>query len=822
MTRQEFAELINNKLVFLDGATGSNLQKEGMDPGVCPEKWILEHEDVIVALQKEYVKAGSDIIYAPTFTANKIKLDEYGLADDIGSINKSLVDLSKRAIKEANEELVKEGKAERKCYIAGDITMTGKQLYPIGSLKLEQLIDIYKEQLSYLYEAGVDLIVVETMMSLSECRAAVLAVKETSELPVMVTLSFEDDMRTLYGTDPATAVTVLQSMGVDAIGANCSSGASDMKKIIDVMTEVAQIPIIAKPNLGVPVLVNGKTAYSNTPEEYASEMKELILSGARIIGGCCGTDPSCIRFLRKEVDKLSYDDIKDKICEKVIKASKKKILTSERCSVDIASGKKFMIIGERINPTGKKALQASLREADMDMVINMAEEQEKYGADILDVNVGMNGIDEKEILLKAVEELSQSVNLPLSIDTSNVSAMECALRNYPGRALINSISLSENTDKLLDICKKYGAMFVLLPLSESGLPKDIDEKKNIIHNIIDMAKNHEISKDNIVVDGLVATVGADKNAAIETLETIRYCKEELGVETVCGLSNISYGLPERIYVNSAFVALAISKGLTMAIANPMQELLMNTIFATDLLMAKEDADSRYVERMTENVSVQDKQEVELSEKVISNIYDSVLKGRKEHITEYVQKELDNGCLASDIIDNELIPAINRVGDLFASGRYFLPQLMKSADAMKEALDYIEPYLDKNTTDNKGKIVIATVKGDIHDIGKNLVSIMLKNYGFEIYDLGKNVEADDIVNAAVEYDADIIGLSALMTTTMMEMKNVVDLARNREVRAKIMIGGAVVTEDFAYEIGADGYSADANDAVAVAKRLISQE
>ncbi len=822
MTRQEFAELINSKIVILDGATGSNLQKKGMDPGVCPEKWILENEDVIVELQKEYVKAGSDIIYAPTFTANRIKLEEYGMADDIGHINMKMIEISKRAVKEANEELIREGKSARKCYIAGDITMTGRQLYPIGSLKLEELIDIYKEQLSYIYEAGADLIVIETMMSLSECRAAVFAVSETSKLPVMVTLSFEDDMRTLYGTDPATAVTVLQAMGVDAIGANCSSGASGMKKIIEAMSEVAQIPIIAKPNLGVPVLVDGITTYSNTPEGYAEEMKELILSGAQVIGGCCGTDPSCIRLLKEVTDNLSYKDVKSVICGKKSAASKRKILTSERCSVDIASGKKFLIIGERINPTGKKDLQASLRDGNIDMVVDMAEEQEKYGADILDVNVGMNGIDEKEILLQAVEELSQSVNLPLSIDTSNVSAMECALRNYPGRALVNSISDSQNTDRLLDICKKYGAMFVLLPLSEKGLPKDIKEKKSIIHNIINKASEHGISKDNIVVDGLVATVGADNKAALETLEIIRYCKEELGVETVCGLSNISYGLPERIYVNSAFVSLAISKGLTMAIANPMQELLMNSIFATDLLMAKEEADSRYVERMTGGVTAKNGKAVTLSDKGASDIYDSVLKGRKEHITEYIQTALNNGALAERIIDDELIPAINKVGELFASGRYFLPQLMKSADAMKDALDYIEPYLDKKSSESKGKVVIATVKGDIHDIGKNLVAIMLKNYGFKIYDLGKNVEAEDIINAAEEYDADIIGLSALMTTTMMEMKNVAELARNRGVRAKIMIGGAVVTEDFAYEIGADGYSADANEAVTVAKKLTLQE
>ncbi len=830
MTRQEFYKLTSDNIVILDGATGSMLQKAGMNPGVCPEEWILTHKDEMIKLQKSYIEAGSDIIYAPTFTANRIKLEEYGLADNIADINRELVNLSKEAVS------LMQPYSERRVYIAGDITMTGKQLYPMGTLPFEELVDIYKEQLSYMYEAGIDLVVVETMMSLQECRAAVLAVKETSDLPVMVTLSFEEDGRTLYGTDPVTAVTVLQSMGADAVGANCSSGADRMLDIIKKMSSAAKVPVIAKPNCGMPVLKNGMTTYSDTPEEFALGVKELVSAGAGIIGGCCGTDPECIRLLRNQSDEY-INPVKRY-------NGGKKILTGERGYVDIASGEKFFIIGERINPTGKKALQAALREGDFDLVISMAEEQEEYGADILDVNVGMNGIDETEVLYQAVTKLSQSVNLPLSIDTSDTSAMEKALRYYPGRALMNSISLDENkTDRLLLLAKKYGAMFVLLPLSEAGLPKSLDEKKNIINTLINKAHEYGIDNDCIVVDGLVTTVGANRQAAVETLETIRYCKEELGVETVCGLSNISFGLPERSYVNAAFMAVAVSNGLTMAIANPMQELLMNITYASDLLMAKPDSDTRYVERITVFNEEHKKETVPVQKNDVKNdikaktedtvsvkdtdcdicdagIYESVLKGRKDNVLKQVKNAIDNGKRPDIIINKALIPAINKVGELFESGRYFLPQLMNSAEAMKASVDYLEPLLDDESAGKtSGTVVIATVKGDIHDIGKNLVAIMLKNYGFTVHDLGKNVPAEDIIDAAKKYDADIIGLSALMTTTMTEMKNVVDLARKQNVRAKIMIGGAVVTRDFAEDIGADAYSADAKEAVSVAQKLI---
>ena len=828
MTREEFKTYVEKGIVILDGATGSMLQKHGMPAGVCPEEWILNNKDVLVNVQKEYIEAGSNIIYAPTFTCNRIKLAEYGLADEVVNMNKELVSLSRQAVNSAKKS------DERACLVAGDITMTGEQLYPIGTLLFEDLVNIYKEQVKALYEAGVDLFIVETMMSLQECRAAVLAIKETCEFPIMVTLSFGDDGRTLFGTDAVTAVNVLQSMGVDAIGANCSFGADKMIEIINQMISVAKIPVIAKPNCGMPKLIDGQTVYTQTAEEFANGINMLINAGATIVGGCCGTNPECISKIKEAVNNIDYDYVINKVRNNIKEASKKRLLSSERKTVDISKREKLIIIGERINPTGKKALQASLKDGSMELVSNMAWEQEEYGADILDVNVGMNGIDEKEVLYNAMTTLTQIVDLPLSIDTSSPEAMEYTLRNYPGRALMNSISLDEEKmDKLLPIAKKYGAMFVLLPLSEKGLPKSVEEKKEIIHTILDEAAKYDIDKDSAVIDGLVTTVGANHLAALETVETIRYCTEELGVETVCGLSNISFGLPERMYVNSAFVTMAVNAGLTMAIANPMQEMFMNIIYATDLLLARNEADMRYVDRITVFNEEHKKEEIIVDKKTVvktdssipedvidERLYDYVVKGRKESTMVRVKEMMEEGVQPSDIINHVLIPAINKVGLLYENGRYFLPQLMNSAETMKSAVDYLEPFLSKDDSiESKGVVVIATVKGDVHDIGKNLVAIMLKNCGFEVHDIGKNVEADEIIEAAKKYNADIIGLSALMTTTMMEMKNVADKVRNAGLKSKIMIGGAVVTDGFAQEIKADAYAKDAGEAVKVAEKLI---
>lgn len=802
-----FREFLRQGYVLLDGATGSNLQDAGMKSGECPEQWIVNHPDIFVDLQKRYIEAGADVLYTPTFTSTTIKLAEYGLDGQQEELIRKLVALTKRAIAESG--------VKRKIYMLGDVSMTGVQLEPIGTLPFEELVRIYKQQVSFLVKEGVDGFAIETMMSLQECRAALLAVKESCDLPVLITLTYQEDGRTLYGTNPETAMVVLQAMGADAVGINCSTGPDAMVDAVKQMKKYASIPIVVKPNAGLPTLVDGATKYEMGAEEFAQNMLPLMELGATVLGGCCGTTPEHIHALKQVMEKQPFIPCE----EKEIRA-----LTTERTVTPIDLDGRFLVIGERINPTGKEKLQNELRQGSLDMVLDMAEEQVEKGACILDVNMGMNGIDEKEMMLQTVKELTMTVDVPLSIDSSYVDVIEEALRIYPGRALINSISLEkEKFEKLIPLAKKYGAMFILLPLSEEGLPKDTEEKKKIIHIILDEARKHGLTESDVVVDGLVTTIGANKNAAWEVFDTIRYCKEVLHVATACGLSNISFGLPERVFVNTAFLTLAIREGLTMAIANPSQMLLMNAALAADLLLNKQEADIRYIEGVSQT-TVTTAEPKQKGEEINGHpLYLAVVKGKGGHVTELIEKELEQGVKPAAIIDDHLIPAINYVGKLFEEKTYFLPQLIASAEAMEKAITHLEPLLAEERGNKKlATIVMATVKGDIHDIGKNLVVLMLKNYGYEVIDLGKDVEAQDIIRVAIEKEAAIIGLSALMTTTMMEMKTVVEQARAQGIKAKIIIGGAVVTENFAKEIGADGYSKDAQEAVRLVNRLLQEK
>jgi 5-methyltetrahydrofolate--homocysteine methyltransferase len=842
MTKKEFREFIEqHSPVILDGATGTNLMDAGMPLGVCPEAWILEHPEVLVDLQRRYVEAGSKIVYAPTFTGNRIKLAEYGLADRLTEINSELVKLSRQAVGDG-------------VLVAGDMTMTGKQLYPLGDLMFEELVEVYKEQAKVLAEAGADLIVVETMMSLQESRAAVFAIREVCDLPVMVTLTYNEDGRTLFGTPPESAVVVLQSLGVDVIGINCSTGPMEMVEPVKKMAEYATVPLLAKPNAGLPELDGKKTVYRMTPEEFAEAGAALVTAGAALVGGCCGTRPEHIKALSDKVNGMSVHAPLEK---------HRRVLSSERQIVEIELDGNFLVVGERINPTGKKALQAELREGRLDLVRQMAMEQEENGAKILDINMGMNGIDEKEMMKQVIYEVSSTVDCPLCIDSSFVDVIEEALKIYPGRALINSISLeSEKMEKLLPLAAKYGAMFILLPLSDSGLPKNVQEKQDIIECIYKKAMELGMSHEDIIVDGLVATIGANPEAARECYETISYCKDVRGLPTICGLSNISFGLPERSYVNTAFLTMAICRGLTMAIANPSQELLMNAAFASDMLLHRPESDIRYIEHMNRMVEKHEAGQQEQMKKLqaaaaaqggISSpgsvsvpgsaagtesasgsvtgadsavtdnaVFQAVLKGNKGNIIDEVKKQLAAGDKPDAVINQYLIPAINEVGELFNRKKYFLPQLIGSANTMKLAIEYLEPLLEKKSDGaDMPTLVVATVEGDIHDIGKNLVVLMLKNYGYHVIDLGKDVPAETIVDAAMKEHAAIIGLSALMTTTMMRMQDVIMLCRERGCTSKVIIGGACITQSFADEIGADGYSKDAAECVKLVGRLISQ-
>lgn len=805
MDRESFRRLIDSKIIMLDGATGSNLMAAGMPAGACPEQWILDNPKAIVKLQREYIKAGTNILLAPTFTANRVKLAEYGLENELADINKRLVSLSKQAVS-------CEG---CRGYVAGDITMTGKQLYPIGDMELETLIDVYKEQAVALVDAGVDLFIVETMMSLAEARAALIAIREVCDLPVMVSMTFNQDGKTLFGSTPEASVVVLQSLGADAVGINCSTGPDEMIPLVRRMCRYAKVPVFAKPNNGMPELIDGETKYTMLPETFAGYGEQLVKMGVRAIGGCCGTTPKHIAALRKYVRNAENTE------EYSVKQS---VLASESAVQDIELDGPFLVVGERINPTGKKRLQEELRAGGMEMVVSMAEEQTENGAKILDVNMGMNGIDELVMMKRAIYEIIGVTDRPLCIDSSHVEVIEAALRIYPGRALINSISLEEKKCRpLMKLAAKYGAMCILLPLSDDGLPESLEEKKENIRRLLEIAEEEHVPRESLIVDGLVATVGANRNAALETLETIAYCKNELRLPTVCGLSNISFGLPERIHVNTAFLTMAIANGLTMAICNPGQASLMNAALASDLLLAKKDAENAYVEQVI-HVSSDVRQEGVRQTKTEpegSKIYMDVVKGNKASVIDDVKAALESGASPQDIIDNDLIPAVNRVGDLFEQKKYFLPQLIAGATVMDMAVEYITPLLNtKERAKKKGTVVMATVEGDIHDIGKNLVVLMLKNYGYEVIDLGKDVPKETIIAAANEHHADIIGLSALMTTTMMRMKDVVEAVHSGNLPYKVIIGGAVVSQSFAEEIGADGYSKDANEAVKLVERLLT--
>jgi 5-methyltetrahydrofolate--homocysteine methyltransferase len=808
MNKKQFRELVEQRILILDGATGSNLMDRGMPLGVCPEKWILENPKAILSLQSDFIAAGTNILYAPTFTCNRIKLAEYHLEQEVVRMNRELVQLSKQVIAKNNY----------RGYVAGDMTMTGKQLYPIGDLGFDELVSVYMEQAKALAEAGADLIVVETIMSLQEARAALIAIREVApELPVIVSMTYNEDGKTLYGTPPEVAVTVLQGLGADAVGLNCSTGPEHMIELVQRMKKYASVPVFAKPNAGMPELIDGKSVYTMTPEVFGDYGRQLVEAGASFVGGCCGSNPKHIAALKKAVRNMTPPEINETV---------PRVLTSERKLQEIPLDGQFLVVGERINPTGKKKLQAELREGSLDMVADMAVSQEECNAAILDINMGMNGIDEKAMMLKTIYEVTGLVDLPLCIDSSYIEVIEEALKIYPGRALINSISLEEAKCRpLLRIAKKYGAMCILLPLSDAGLPETAEEKNQNVDKLVEAALEEGLTMNDLVVDGLVSTVGASKTAALMTLDTISYCHDVRKLPTICGLSNISFGLPERINVNTAFLTMAIARGLTMAIANPGQTQLMNAAYASDLLLAKEDADNTYVSNVKSMVLQEANQGTAAAEKAavpsVSPVYDCVINGNKRSVVEEVKKRLEQGAQPKEIIDNELITAITKVGDLFEEKKYFLPQLISSANAMDVAIDYLAPLLKtEENGEKKGTVVFASVEGDIHEIGKNLCVLMLKNYGFEVIDLGKDVPKETIISAAEEHHADIIALSALMTTTMMKMKEVVEYSKSVGCKAKIIIGGAVISQSFADEIGADGYSKDANDCVKLVQKILN--
>lgn len=797
--KAEITERLQHNILILDGATGTEFQKRGMPAGVCPETWCIDNAQVVRDVHSDYLNAGSDIIYTSTFGANRIKLGQYGVTD-CADVNRKLAGIAREAA--GNERLV-----------AGDIGPTGRFVEPFGDLEFEEAVDIFKEQVRGLLDGGVDLFVIETMMDIQEARAALIAVRELTDAFVITSMTYEADGRTLNGTDTLSALITLQSLGADAVGCNCSTGPLEMTRLIAAMKPFATVPLVAKPNAGMPQLVDGRTVFNMSAEEFADHGRQFAANGVNLLGGCCGTAPEHIRALKQALaDARPVWPVRSSISA----------VSSARKTVLLEKNRPIRIVGERINPTGKKKLQKELLAGNMHLVRQMARDQEKRGAELLDVNMGVPGLDQTAAMKEAIGILATASSLPLVIDSSDAKTIEAALRFYPGRALINSISGEEKKiRRLLPAAARYGAMFILLPLTDKGVPETARERVDIIRRVFGEAETYGFTKEDVVVDGLVMTVSSDSRAPQETLNTVEWCARDFGSHTILGLSNVSFGMPERKWINSAFMAMAVARGLTMAIANPGAEELMHIKAACDVLTDHDPDAAAYLARFA-GASEEKKQSrpadrpMTPSEKVSA----SILEGNRDDIEPILEAALLTGETASALVHDVMIPAITRVGDLYDKKEFFLPQLIAGAETMKKGMAYLNPYLKADTASEaeKARLVIATVEGDIHDIGKNIVALMLRNHGFEVLDLGKDVPAERIVSEAKRFDADIIALSALMTTTMVNMKKVIDLAGREGLACRFMVGGAVVTEAYAGSIGAH-YAEDGVDAVRIAETLI---
>lgn len=789
---------INKKVLVLDGATGTELQKRGMPSGVCPELWCLKNPKVIASVHSDYVVCGSDMVYTCTFGANYHKLKQYNCTDVYGT-NKQLAKIARDAV-------------GKKVFIAGDIGPTGLFVHPLGDVDFDFAVSEFKKQIKGLVDGGVDLIVIETMMDIQEARAALIAAKELyPELFVMVTMTFELNGCTLGGTSPEAALVTLQSLGADAVGCNCSAGPEGMLNFIKKMRPLAKIPLVAKPNAGLPKIVNNKTIFDLNPKEFASFSGKFIANGVALIGGCCGTTPEHIKFLKNKV-----------INRKAITPKLKSIsaVSSARKHVFFNRKEAVTIIGECINPTGKKALALDLKEGRFGVGHELAKEQELNGARILDVNVGAAGINEKAAMRMAIGDVACFSSLPISIDSSNPDVVEQALRLYPGRALINSISgEKEKLKKLLPLAKKYGAMFILLPLAGKKIPYKFRERKKIITTVFKTAKKYGFTKDDFLVDGLVMTVSSYPEAAQEALRTISWCANSFMANTVVGLSNISFGLPQRRVINSTFLVMAKRAGLTAAIANPLDAKAAKNKLAEEVLLGKDKDAKKYVGWFSDATKSKIVQKSNLT--IQEKVYNAVVEGNRLDITRLIDAALAEKVSASTLVNTLMIPAIKHVGELFDRKEYFLPQLIASAQTMKKAFVYLEPYLesDKTGLEKKAVVVMATVEGDIHDIGKNIVNLMLSNYGFAVIDLGKDVSREKIIAAIKKHKPAIVGLSALMTTTMVNMKEVIILAKKEGLNCKFLVGGAVVNQPYANTIGAS-YAKDGVEAVKLAESMIA--
>lgn len=785
---------------IFDGAIGTMLQNAGMKTGDCPEYLNITNPKMVQDVHRAYFEAGSDIIETNTFGASRIKLAEYNLADKVAEINTAAVQ---------NVKIATDGKVK----VAGSMGPTGGFIKPLGELDFDEVYQNYYEQAKALASAGADYILIETCIEIQEMRAALLAAKDACDLPVICQLSFSEDGRTVTGTDPQSAAIILSAMGADVIGANCSLGPEQLVPIVKELAENCSCPISIQPNAGMPHLVDGKTVFPMTPEDFGKWAPELVKAGATFIGGCCGTTPAHIKAI-KEALKGVVEPVRKEPSNDLALASRSK-------TVFIGKDLPTRLIGERINPTGRKKLAAEIKNGSFISVKREAIEQEQAGAQILDVNMGVAGIDQAEAMKKAVMEISQLVNIPLAIDTSDAKALEAGLKAYPGRALINSVSAEPDRLKyFIPLAKRYGAAILCLPLSEEGIPKTGKERLVVVQKIIDEAKKYGLKDNDFLLDALVMTIATDKDACNEVLNTLRLYRKYIGAPSTMGLSNISFGLPNRPLINSTFFAMCLAAGLDAPIMNPYDDSMQNALSAASALLGKDPSGRDYsISHSGQNIPVAKAKTVASTGDIIEDIKNAIISGEKEAIADMVEKALNDGYKPNEITDKALSAAMNVVGKDFGAKKIFLPQVMLSAEAMREAFIKIKERIPADSMSDKGKIVIATVKGDIHDLGKNIVAALLENNGYRVIDLGKDVDKEDIIKAAKENNADMIGLCSLMTTTITQIDEVIEELKNSDFKTKVMIGGAVVTSEYADKVGADAYASDGVEAVELAKKLI---
>jgi 5-methyltetrahydrofolate--homocysteine methyltransferase len=800
--RQDLREKIKTDWVFCDGGMGTILQAKGLKGGELPETWNLLRPQDILDLHCSYLNAGATIFNTNTFGANRLKYP-----DNLEEIVVAAVDLAKKA-------RIQCGRQED-AYIALDIGPTGKLLEPLGDLPFDRAVELFSEVVRIGAREGADLVLIETMSDSYEAKAAVLAAKENCDLPVLITTIYDEKGKLLTGGTVASTVTMLEGLGVDALGVNCGLGPKQMMPIIRELTEIATVPVIVNPNAGLPRNENGATVFDVGPEEFAAYMEQIASMGVHILGGCCGTTPEHIA--------TTIAKVKDK--KPVVLSNPHVCRISSYCEA-LEIGKHPLIIGERINPTGKKVFKQALRDQNFEYILSEGLRQEESGAHILDVNVGLPEIDEPAMMEEVVTRLQSITSLPLQIDTTDIEALERGLRYYNGKALINSVNgKQESMDAVFPLVQKYGGVVIALALDEDGIPSTSEGRIAVAKKIYAEAAKYGIPAEDIVVDGLAMTISSDTDSANVTLDTIRRIRDELHGHSILGVSNISFGLPHREIINSFFFAMAMQNGLSLAIINPGNEPMMRAYYAYMALSNQDPQCNAFIERyaavpadtVTAVYAPGATSTAASSNKELSLI-DSIEKGMQESAIAAVQKELEKRDPLA-IINEDMIPALDTVGKGFEKGSVFLPQLLMSAEAAKAAFEVIKDAMKDTKQESKGKVILATVKGDIHDIGKNIVKVLLDNYGFDVIDLGKDVPPEVIVDTAIDQQVEVVGLSALMTTTVVSMEETIRLLKEKKPGTKTVVGGAVMTQEYADSIGADCYAKDAMATVKYANSIL---